>query len=92
MFNTKLIYDIYVQSKDNGKYLPFQRDHKFNLYYMDICEANVEEHCCFNTVKKGKRLFLILDQKSVEAVRNLHKRCPLTSDKDFVNLLQCNSI
>ena len=24
---------------------------KFNLYYMDISEANVEDHCNYNTVK-----------------------------------------
>ena len=59
--NTRVDDEIYVQSKDNGKYLRFQRDHKFNLYYMDISEANVEEHCHFNTVKKGKSLFSILD-------------------------------
>ena len=42
--NTKVDNAIYVQSKDDGKYLRFQRDPKFNLYYMDISEANVEEH------------------------------------------------
>ena len=40
--NTKVNDAIYVQSKDDGKYLRFQRDPKFNLYYMDISEANVE--------------------------------------------------
>ena len=64
---------IYVQSKDNGKYLRFQRDHKFNLYYMDISEANVEEHCYFKTVQKGKLMFSILDQKSAEVVRTLQE-------------------
>ena len=59
--NTRVNYTIYMQSNDNGKYLRLQRDHKFNSYYMDISEANVEEHCHFNTVKKGKPLFSILD-------------------------------
>ena len=53
MCDTKVDDAIYVQSKDNGKYLRFQRDPKFNLYYMDISEGNVEGHCYFNTVKKG---------------------------------------
>ena len=34
--NTRIDDVIYVQSKEDGKYLQFQRDHKFNLYYMDI--------------------------------------------------------
>ena len=81
-----------MQSKDNGKYLQSQRDHKFNLYYMDISEANVEEHCYFNTVKSGKLLFSIVDQKRTEAVRTLQELCAFPSDKDFINALECNSI
>ena len=42
--NTKVDDAIYVQSRDNGKYLQFQRDPKFNLYYMDISGANVEDN------------------------------------------------
>ena len=34
--NTRIDDTIYVQSKDNGKYLQFQRDHKHNLYYIYI--------------------------------------------------------
>ena len=59
---------------------------------MDISEANVEEHCYFNTVKKGKILFSILDQKRAEAVRNLQERCAFPSNKDFINALECNFI
>ena len=80
--NTRVDNAIYIQSKDDGKYLQFQRDHKFNLYYIDISEANVEEHCYFNTVKKGKSLFSILDQKRVEAVRTLQERCAFPSDEN----------
>ena len=54
---------IYVQSKGNGKYLQFNRDQKYVLYYMDISKAKVDGHCYFNTVKKGKLLFSILNQK-----------------------------
>ena len=41
-----------MQSKDDGKYLRFQRDSKHNLYYMDISEAEFDEHCYLNTVKE----------------------------------------
>ena len=81
-----------MQSKNDGKYLQFQRDHKFNLYYMDISEVNVEEHCYFNTAKKEKSLFSILDQKRADAVRTLLERCAFPSNKDFINALECNSI
>ena len=62
--NTRVNNAIYVQNKDDGKYLRFQRDHKFNLYYMDISEANAEEHCHFITVKEGKSLFLLKYMKA----------------------------
>ena len=81
-----------MQSKNIGKYLRFQRDQKFNLYYMDISEANVEEYCHFNTVKKGKSLFSILNQKRAEAVRTLQEHCAFPSNEDFINALECNSI
>ena len=59
--NTRIDDAIYVQSKDDGKYLQFQRSHKFNLYYIDISEADKDEHCYLNTVKQGKALYSILD-------------------------------
>ena len=54
IYNTRIDNAIYVQSKDDGKYLRFQRDHKFDLYYMDISKADGDEHCYLNTVKHGK--------------------------------------
>ena len=66
--NTRIDDAVYVQSKDDGKYLPFQRDHMCNLYYMDISEAVLDKHCYLNTVKKGKITFSILDQKRIEVV------------------------
>ena len=90
--NTRFDDAIYVQSKDDGKYLQFQRDHKFNLYYMDISKADSDNHCYFNTVKKGKTLYSMLDQKRAEAFRILQKHCAFLSDKDFINALECNSI
>ena len=59
---------------------------------MDISEADGDEHCYLNTVKQGKSLYSILDQKRVEAVRILKERCAFPSDKDFINALECNSI
>ena len=73
--NTRVDDVIYVQSKDDGKYLRFQRDYKCNLYYMDINEANLDEHCYLNTVKEGKTTFSVLDQK---------KQKPLESSKKDV--------
>ena len=90
--NIRIDDAIYVQSKDDGKYLRFQRDHKFDLYYMDISEADGDEHCYLNTVKHGKSLYSIIDRKRAEAVRILQERCGFPSDKDFVNALECNSI
>ena len=89
---TRVDDTIYVQSKVDGKYLRFQRYYKCNLYYMDISEADLDEHCCLNTVKKGKTTFSVLDQKRAEAVRILQERCGFPSDKDFIHALECNSI
>ena len=61
--NTRVNHMIYVQSKDNSKYLQFQRDYKCNLYYMGISEADLDEHWYLNTMKKGKTTFSVLDQK-----------------------------
>ena len=90
--NTKIDDIIYVQSKDDSKYLQFQRDHKHNLYYMNISEVELGEHCYLNTVKDGKTTLSILDQKRVEAVRILQERCGFTLDKNFINALKCKSI
>ena len=68
---TRIDNVLYIQSKDDHKYLQFQRDHKLNVYYIDISKADVDEYCYLNTVKKGKTVFSILDQKRAEAVRIL---------------------
>ena len=59
---------------------------------MYISKANVDEYCYFNTVKQGKSLFSILDQKRAEAIIILQERCAFPSDKDFINALEYNSI
>ena len=83
---------MYVQSKDDRKYLRSQRDPKFNLYYIDINKANVEDYCYFNTVKKGKSKFTILYQKRAEAVRILQERCAFPSNEDSINALDFKTI
>ena len=62
IYNTRVNDTIYVQSKDDRKYLWFQGDPKYSLYYMDISKAKVDGHCYFSTLKK-KMMFSILDQK-----------------------------
>ena len=59
---------------------------------MDISKADVDKHCYLNTVKQGKALYSILDQKRAEAVKILQERCAFPSDKDFINAFECNSI
>ena len=90
--NTRIEDTIYVQSKDNSKYLQFQRDHKHNVYYMDISKDETDKHCYLNTVKDRKTTFSILDQKKAEAVRVFQQRCGFPSDVDFINALEYNSI
>ena len=81
--NTRIDNAIYVRSKDDGKYLRFQRDHEFDLYYMEISKADGDKHCYLNTVKQRKSLYSILDQKRAEAVRILQERCAFPSNEDF---------
>ena len=59
---------------------------------MDISKSDSDEHCYLNTVKQGKALYSILDQKREEAVRILQERYPFLSEEDFINALECNSI
>ena len=86
--NTRVDDAIHVQSKDGGKSLQFQRDYKCNLYYMDITEADLAEHCYLNTVKKGKTTLSVPDQKRVEAVRIFQEQCGFPSEKDFIHALE----
>ena len=90
--NTRVDAAIYVHSKDDGKYLPCQRDYKCNLYYMNISEADLNKYCNLNIVKKGETTFFVLDQKRVEAVRILQERGGFQSDEDFIHTLESNSI
>ena len=59
---------------------------------MDISKANLDKHCYLNTVEEGKTTFSILDQKRAKTVRILQERCGFPSDKDFINVLEYNSI
>ena len=89
--NTRVDVTIYVQSKDDGKYLQFQKDYKCNLYYIDISEVDMDKHCYLNTVKKRKTIFSILDQKRAEAVRILQEQYSFPSDEDFINFFRLRS-
>ena len=59
---------------------------------MDISETNGEDCCYFNTVKKGKSMFSILDQKRAKTVKTLQEQCTFPSDEDFINALEYNVI
>ena len=60
---------------------------------MNISEAGLDKHFYVNTVKEGKKTFLILDQKRAGAVIILKERCGFPSGKkNFIQALECNSI
>ena len=61
--NTRIDDTIYVQSKDNGKCIKFQRDHKLNLYYIDISEVELDKLYYLSTVKDGKTNFSYLTKR-----------------------------
>ena len=44
---------IYLLSKEYRELIKFPRDHKFNLYYRYINEADMDKHCCPNAVKRA---------------------------------------
>ena len=90
--NTRVDDAIYVQSKEDGKYLRFQRCRRRNLYYLDIGSDKLDGDCMFSTVKKGKLTFSTLDQKRAQAVRLLQEQCGFPADEDFINALECNVI
>ena len=90
--NTRVDDAIYVQSKEDGKFLRFQRCPRYNLYYMDIGEGNPDGHCYFNSVANNQKDFSILDQKRAEACRMLQEKCGFPSDTDFINALEHGEI
>ena len=59
---------------------------------MDISEADLDEHCYLETVKKGKTIFSVLDQKRTEAVRILQERSRFPSDEDFIYAIKVLSL
>ena len=46
----------------------------------------------FNTVKKGKSICSILDQKQAKGLRIPQEQCTFPSNEDFINGLECNAI
>ena len=51
---------------------------------MDISEADLDEHCYLNTVKKGKTIFSVLNQKRAEVIKILQEQCGFLTDEDFI--------
>ena len=49
---------IYMWNKEYAGHTKFPRDHKFNLYYMDINEPDMDKHYCPNTVKQVPKVHL----------------------------------
>lgn len=90
--NTQVDDAIYVQSKEDRKYLRFQQCRKNNLYYLDIGQTEYDGHCNFSTIEKTKSSFSLLDQKWAKAVQLLQEQCGSPSDEDFINALECNSV
>ena len=90
--NTCIDDAIYVQSKEDGKYLHFQRCRKTNLYYLDIGESEPDGYCHFNTVKNRKLKFSMINQKRAKAVRLLQEMCGFPAYENFINALECNVI
>ena len=90
--NTSVDDAIYVQSKDDGMYLRFERCPHRHLYFLDIGCDDVDGSCLFSTVEQGKLTFSTLDQKRAKAVRLLQEQCGYPSDEDFIHALECNVI
>ena len=83
---------IHVWSKKYVKHIQFPRDHKFNLYYAGINEADVDEHCCLSTVKRASECTFIVRSTIMDHYKNIH----LDIDLLFVNkipvllMISCN--
>ena len=59
---------------------------------MDVSKMKVDVCYYFNTVKKRKLLFFILDQKQAKVLRFLQERCAFLSNEVFIKALECNTI
>ena len=70
---------IYVWSKEYGEHIQFLRDHKFNLYYMDINEADMNEHWCPNTVKQALECTSIVLPTIMDQYKDIHLNIDLLS-------------
>ena len=68
-------------SKECGKHIQLSRDYKFNLYYVGINEADMDEHCCPNTVKQALECTFIIRPTIMDHYKDIH----LDIDLLFVN-------
>ena len=80
-YNTRDDNAIYVWSKDYGKHIQFPRDYKFNLYYIDISEADMDKHCCPNTLRQALECISIV----LSTIMDHYKDIDLDMDLLFVN-------
>ena len=68
----------------SGEHTRFPRDHKFNLYYMGINEADMDEHYCHDTVKQAPKCNSIVQPTIMNQYKDIH----LDIDLLFVNKIQ----
>ena len=59
-------------SKEYRKCILFPRDHKFNLYYMGISEADMNKHTCPNTVKQALKCTSIVLPTIMDHCKDIH--------------------
>ena len=80
-YNTKDGNVIYVWSKEYVNHIQFQRDHKFNLYYIGISDADMNKRCYPNTVKRALECTSIISPTIMDHYKDIH----LDIDLLFVN-------
>ena len=61
-----------MRNKEYGEHIQFPRDHKFNLYYMGISEADMNKHCCPNTVKRSPECTSIVRSTIMDHYKTIH--------------------
>ena len=92
IYNTRDDDATYAWRKKYRKHIQFQRDHKFNLYYMGISEANMDDHCYLNTVKQALECTSIVPPTIMDHYKDIY----LDMDLWFVNkipillMISCN--
>ena len=81
IYNIRDDNTICVPSKEYGEHIQFPRDHKFNLYYMGINEADIDKHYCLDTAKQALEYISIARPTIMDHYKDIH----LDIDLLFVN-------